>query len=27
VCEVMHDWKNCEHIVKSVKSSNWKCNQ
>ncbi len=27
VCEVMHDWKNYEHIVKSVKSSNWKCNQ
>jgi hypothetical protein len=23
----MHDWKNCEHIVKFVKSSNWKCNQ
>jgi hypothetical protein len=23
----MHDWKNCKHIVKSVKSSNWKCNQ
>jgi hypothetical protein len=27
VCEVMHDWKNCEHIVKSVRLSNWKCNQ
>jgi hypothetical protein len=27
VCEVMRDWKNCEHIVKSVRSSNWKCNQ
>jgi hypothetical protein len=26
-CENMHDWKKCEHIVKSVKSSNWKCNQ
>jgi hypothetical protein len=23
----MHDWKNCEHIVKFAKSSNWKCNQ
>ncbi len=23
----MHDWKNCEHVVKAVKSSNWKCNQ
>jgi hypothetical protein len=23
----MHDWRNCEHIVKFVKSSNWKCNQ
>jgi hypothetical protein len=27
VCEIMHDWKNCEHIVKSVRSSNSKCNQ
>jgi hypothetical protein len=26
-CEVMHDERNCEHIVKSIKSSNWKCNQ
>jgi hypothetical protein len=26
-CENMHDWKNCEHIVKTVKSLNWKCNQ
>jgi hypothetical protein len=23
----MHDWKNCEHIVKCARSSNWKCNQ
>jgi hypothetical protein len=23
----MHDWKNCEHIVKFARSSNWKCNQ
>jgi hypothetical protein len=23
----MHDWRNDEHIVKFVKSSNWKCNQ
>jgi hypothetical protein len=23
----MHDWKNCEHIVKSARSSNLKCNQ
>jgi hypothetical protein len=23
----MHDWKNCEHIVKVVRSLNWKCNQ
>jgi hypothetical protein len=23
----MHDWRNCEHIVKSIRSSNWKCNQ
>jgi hypothetical protein len=22
----MHDLKNCEHFVKFVKSSNWKCN-
>jgi hypothetical protein len=26
-CEVMHDWRNCEHIFKFVKSSNWKYNQ
>ncbi len=26
-CENMHDWKKCEHIVKVVRSSNWKCNQ
>ncbi len=26
-CKIMHDWKNCEHIVKFAKSSNWKCNQ
>jgi hypothetical protein len=26
-CVVMHDWENYEHIVKFVKSSNWKCNQ
>jgi hypothetical protein len=25
-CEMMHDLRNCEHIVKFVKSSNWKCN-
>jgi hypothetical protein len=25
-CDVMHDLKNCEHFVKFVKSSNWKCN-
>jgi hypothetical protein len=24
---MMHDLKNCEHIVKFVNSSNWKCNQ
>jgi hypothetical protein len=23
----MHDWRNCEHMIKFVKSSNWKCNQ
>jgi hypothetical protein len=23
----MHDWKNCEHIVKIIRSSNKKCNQ
>jgi hypothetical protein len=23
----MHNWKNCEHIIKFVKSSNWKCSQ
>ncbi len=26
-CEIIHDWKNCEHIIKSARSSNWKCNQ
>jgi hypothetical protein len=26
-CKIMHDWRNCEHIVKFVKSSNWKYNQ
>jgi hypothetical protein len=25
-CETMHDLRNCEHIVKFVKSSNWKFN-
>jgi ERCC4-related helicase len=25
-CDVMHDLKNCDHFVKSVKSSNWKYN-
>jgi hypothetical protein len=23
----MHDWENCEHIVKSARLSNWICNQ
>jgi hypothetical protein len=27
VCKVMHDWRNHKHIVKFIKSSNWKCNQ
>jgi hypothetical protein len=22
----MHDWNKCDHIFKSIKSSNWKCN-
>jgi hypothetical protein len=22
----MHDWNKCDHILKSIKSSNWKCN-
>jgi hypothetical protein len=22
----MHDWNKCDHIRKSIKSSNWKCN-
>jgi hypothetical protein len=27
LCDVMHDLlKNCEHVVKSIKSLNWKCN-
>ncbi len=27
LCKIMHDWENCEYIVKFVRSSNWKCNQ
>jgi hypothetical protein len=26
ICECMHDWNKCDHIRKSIKSSNWKCN-
>jgi hypothetical protein len=26
LCDLMHDLKNCEHIVEFVKSLNWKCN-
>jgi hypothetical protein len=22
----MHDWNKCDHIIKSIRSSNWKCN-
>ncbi len=26
ICHCMHDWNKCDHIFKSIKSSNWKCN-
>ncbi len=26
ICDCMHDWNKCDHIFKSIKSSNWKCN-
>ncbi len=26
ICEYMHDWNKCDHIRKSIRSSNWKCN-
>jgi hypothetical protein len=26
ICDCMHDWNKCDHILKSIKSSNWKCN-
>jgi hypothetical protein len=26
ICECMHDWNKYNHIRKSIKSSNWKCN-
>ncbi len=26
ICNCMHDWNKCDHIFKSIKSSNWKCN-
>jgi hypothetical protein len=26
ICECMHDWNKFDHIHKSIKSSNWKCN-
>ncbi len=26
IYECMHDWNKCDHIRKSIKSSNWKCN-
>jgi hypothetical protein len=26
ICECMHDWNKCDHIFKSIKSLNWKCN-
>ncbi len=26
ICKCMHDWNKCDHIRKSIKSSNWKCN-
>ncbi len=26
IYDCMHDWNKCNHIFKSIKSSNWKCN-
>jgi hypothetical protein len=26
ICKCMHDWNKCDHIRKSIRSSNWKCN-
>ncbi len=26
IYDCMHDWNKCDHILKSIKSSNWKCN-
>jgi hypothetical protein len=26
ICDCMHDWNKCDHILKSIRSSNWKCN-
>ncbi len=26
ICDYMHDWNKCDHILKSIKLSNWKCN-
>jgi hypothetical protein len=26
ICKCMHDWNKCDHIRKSTRSSNWKCN-
>ncbi len=26
IYDYMHDWNKCDHIFKSIKSSNWKCN-
>ncbi len=26
ICDCMYDWNKCDHIFKSIKSLNWKCN-
>jgi hypothetical protein len=26
IYDCMHDWNKCDHIFKSIRSSNWKCN-
>jgi hypothetical protein len=26
ICDCMHDWNKCDHILKSIRSSNWKFN-
>ncbi len=27
IYDCMHDWNKCDHVFKSIKSLNWKCNK